>query len=227
MDLFSHILWTRVGTRDKLWDDEALLFALLPDAGFLLIMLYVFFGKPMDLDFSDAMLTLPPAFLIIYRLLHSFIILAIVALFVWKYSPKLLPALSAWAVHICMDIPFHGSAMFGTRFLYPILPDFYINGLSWGNPMVLAYSYLLLLVVWYYLEMRELKKHRNPGLRADWLDRAAYFAKALINPQPIPAGHAQNGDYARASDQVSGEDREGPEKSEDIGTGTVPPPQAG
>jgi hypothetical protein len=73
MDLFSHILWTRVGTRDKLWDDEALLFALLPDAGFLLIMLYVFFGKPMDLDFSDAMLTLPPAFLIIYRLLHSFI----------------------------------------------------------------------------------------------------------------------------------------------------------
>jgi hypothetical protein len=227
MDLFSHILWTRVGTRNKLWDEEALLFALLPDIGFLLIMLYVIFGKPMWQDFGDAMVTLPPAFLIIYRLLHSFVTLALVAMIVWRLSPKLLPAMSPWALHICMDIPFHGGEMFGTRFLYPILPNFYVSGISWGDYRVLAVSYFMILVVWYYLEMRELKKHRNPTLSADWLDRLERFIGNKINPQPIPAGHAESGNYARASDQVSGEDREGPEKGEDNSAGAIPPPQTG
>lgn len=227
MDLFSHVLWTCLGTRNKLWDEEALLFAVLPDIGFLLIMMYVIFGKPMDQDFADAMATLPRSFLIIYRLLHSFVTLGIVSVIVWKLSPKLLPALSAWAMHICMDIPFHGGALFGTRFLYPILPDFYFSGLSWGDYRVLAASYFLLLVMWYYLEMRELKKHRSRVRRIDWLDRLEHFAKALINPQPIPMSHAENGDYARASDQVPGEDGQGPEKGEDNGTETIPPPEAG
>ena len=227
MDLFSHIMWTHVGTRNKLWDDEAMLFALLPDVGYLLIMMYVIFGKPMNLDFSDAMVTLPPAFLIIYRLLHSFVTLGIVFLIVWKLSPKLLPALSAWAVHICMDIPFHGGALFGTRFLYPFLPDFYLSGLSWGDYRVLAASYFLLLVVWYYMEMKELKKHRNPEWAGDWLDRLENFIGNQINPRPITAGHAESGDYARTYAQVPGEDREGPEKGENNSTGTIPPPQAG
>jgi hypothetical protein len=227
MDFFSHVLWTRVGTRNKLWDEEALLFTLLPDAGFFLIMLYVLFGKPTNLNFADAMLTLPPAFMAIYNMLHSFVILVIVALFVWKFRPKLLPALSAWALHICMDIPFHGGAMFGTRFLYPILPDFYFSGMSWGDYRVLAVSYFMLLVVWYYLEMRELKKHRNPGLNADWLDRVERSIGNQINPRPIPVGHAESGDNAGTSGQVPGEDREGPEEGQDCGAGTVPPPQAG
>jgi hypothetical protein len=227
MDLFSHILWTRVGTRNKLWDEEAMLFALLPDAGFLLIMLYVIFGKPMGQDFSDAMVTLPASFLVIYRLLHSFVTLAIVALIVLKLRPKLLLALSAWALHICMDIPFHGSAMFGTRFLYPILPDFYINGLSWGDYRVLAASYFMLLVVWYYLELKELKKHRRPEWAGDWIDRMERFAKEVINQQPIHVGHAEGGDITRASGQVPGEDSEGPEEGQDNSAGTVPPSQAG
>jgi len=173
MDIFSHVLWTRVITRNKLWDEEALLFSILPDTGSLLIMLYVIFGKPMGQDFTDAMTTLPASF------------------------------------------------------LYPILPDFYIHGLSWGDYRVLAASYFLLLVAWYYLEMRELKKHRSRSWSADWLDRLERFIGNQINPQPIPAGHAESGDHARASGQVPGEDRERVEKGENNCAGTVPPPQAG
>jgi hypothetical protein len=190
MDLFSHILWTRVFTRNKLWDQEALLFAVLPDAGFLLIMLYVIFGKPMNLDFSDAMQTIPPGFIVVYRVLHSFVTVGIVALILWKLKPSILPALSAWVLHICMDIPVH-DGMFGTRFLYPILPDFYITGVTWGQWQILAGSYLLLLVTWYYLETRELKKHRRPELGNDWLDRVELLLVGLVNPRPLPSYASQ------------------------------------
>jgi hypothetical protein len=224
MDLFSHVLWTRLFTRNKLWDEEALLFALLPDAGFLLIMLYVIFGKPMHLGFNDAMLTLPPAFLIIYHMLHSFVTVGIAALILWRLKPALLPALSAWVLHICMDIPFH-SEMFGTRFLYPILPDFYINGMSWGDWRVLAASYFLLLVAWYCLEMRELRKHRR-GV-PDWFDGVMVSAAALINPNTIPAAHEAGRDFAGASGQVHGEDVGGTCQGQDSGSGEVAPPEAG
>jgi len=228
MDLFSHVLWTRTLTRNKLWDQEALLFAVLPDAGFLLIMLYVIFGKPMNLDFFDAMKTIPPAFLIIYHMLHSFVTVGITALILWKLRPKLLPALSAWVLHICMDIPFH-SDLFGTRFLYPILPEFYVSGMSWGDWRVLAASYFMLLVAWYYMEMRELMKHKNPG-RHDWLDSLIVSAAALINPKPIPSAHEgcePVGDNGRTSGQVPGDNVDGLGQGEDCGPGAEPPQEAG
>ena len=225
MDMFSHILWTHVGARNKLWHEEAMLFAVLPDVGFLLIMLYVVFGTP-GAKFGDAMLTLPPAFLVIYHLLHSFVTLAVVALIVWKLRPKLLPALSAWALHICMDIPFHAD-MFGTRFMYPLLPDLYISGMSWGDYRVLGLSYFMLLATWYYLEMRELRKHRRPGRGPDLLDRLGTFAGGLINPKPISVAHAESGDCPRASGQVPGDNRGGNGKDKDCSTGAKPPPEAG
>jgi hypothetical protein len=224
MDLFSHVLWTRLYTRNKLWDDEALLFAVLPDAGFLLIMLYVVFGKPMNLDFNDAMRTIPPVFMVVYHILHSFVTVGIVALILWKLKPKLLPALSAWVLHICMDVPFH-SDMFGTRFLYPILPDFYISGMSWGDWRVLAGSYFLLLVAWFYLELRDLNRHRRG--RPDWIDNVIVSAAALINPKPIPSAHEALGDNRGTSGQVLGDDIQSVGQGEDSGSGAQPPPEAG
>jgi len=225
MDLFSHLLWTRALTRNKLWDMEALMFAVLPDAGFGLIMMYVIFGKPMALDFSDAMRTIPPGFIVVYHLLHSFVTVAIVALILWKLRPKLLPALSAWALHICMDIPFHDD-MFGTRLLYPILPDLYVSGMSWGDWRVLAASYFLLLVTWTYLEMRELRNHRR-GV-TDWLDKAVMYAAALINPKPIPSAHeGARADNHGAPGQVPGDNGEGAGQGQDCSAGPEPPQEAG
>ena len=130
MDIFSHILWVYVPTRNKIWRDEALFFAILPDLGFLFILLYVLFGTSMYVGFDRAMLTMPDILFTIYFTLHSFVTLGIVALIVWKLRPKLLPALSGWFIHILIDIPVHDGA-FGTRFLYPILPNTYISGVKW------------------------------------------------------------------------------------------------
>ncbi|MFO7618230.1 MAG: hypothetical protein R6W91_00990 [Thermoplasmata archaeon] len=227
MDLFSHVLWTSVLARNKLWHDEAILFALLPDTGFLLIMAYVLVGTPMNVGFSGAMATMPEAFLVIYHLLHSFVVFGIAALVVWKLKPKLLPAMSAWALHICMDIPFH-DGLFGTRIFYPILPDFYISGITWGDYRVLAASYFLLLATWFYLEMRELRKHRRRDhWIPDWIDRLERFAAGLINPKPIPAAHAALGDNPGASCRVPGEDGQRPEEGEDCSARAVPPQEAG
>ncbi len=225
MDLFSHVLWTSMLTRNKLWQDEAIIFALLPDAGFFLIMLYALFGS--DGNFSEAMASLPPAFMVLYHLLHSFVVFGIAAIIVWKLQPRLLPAMSAWAFHICMDIPFH-DGMFATRFLYPVLPNVYVSGFAWSDYRLLAASYFLLLVTWYYLEMRELAKHRRrERWIPDWIDRLERFAADLINPKPIPVAHEEVGNYQRASCQLPGENLCGAEEGEGSGAGTISPPQAG
>jgi hypothetical protein len=227
MDLFSHVLWTSMLTRNKLWQDEAIVFALLPDAGYLLIMLYALFGAPPGVSYQEAMATLPPAFLVLYHLLHSFIVFGIAAILVWKWKPALLPAMSAWALHIIMDIPFH-TGMFATRFLYPILPNLSVSGISWADYRLLAVSYFLLLVTWYYLEMRELAKHRRrERWIPDWIDRMERFAAALINPKPIPVAHEEVGNNAGASYQLPGENLGSAEEGEGCGSRTVPPPQAG
>jgi len=94
MDFFQHILWTYVLFRNKLWRDEALVFAILPDIGFLFILFYVFNSSH---NFARAIYYMPGEYLIVYNLFHSFVILGIVALVVWKLRPKLLPALSGWS----------------------------------------------------------------------------------------------------------------------------------
>jgi len=227
MDIFSHVLWTSMLTRNKLWQEEAILFALLPDMGYVLIMAHALFRIPTGDSLAQSMAVTPAAFLVLYHMMHSFVVLGVAALFVWKLKPKLLPAMSAWALHICMDIPFHGGT-FGTRFLYPILPNTYFSGISWSDYRLLAASYFLLLTLWYYLEMRELAKHRRrERWIPDWIDRLERFAAALINPKPIPMAHAEVGDNAGTPRRIPGEDPRGTGESQDSGAGTVPPPEAG
>ncbi len=227
MDLFSHVLWTSVVSRNRLWHDEAVLFALLPDAGYLIIMIYALFGAPYGVEFSQAMVSLPPAFIVLYHSMHSLVVFGIAAIIVWRLKPKLLPAMSAWAFHICMDIPFHGG-IFGTRIFYPILPDFYVHGITWLDYRVTAASYFLLLATWFYLEMRELRKHRRRNnWIPDWIDRAERFAAALINPQPIPVAHAEVGDNGAAPFRLPEEDCHSPGEGQDSRAGALPPPEAG
>ena len=120
MDFFSHILWVYLPVKNKLWRDEALFFAALPDLGFLLVLLYVFASPG---GFWTSVNNMPEIYFQIYYFLHSFVALGIVAVIIWRLRPKLLPALSGWFIHIMIDIPFHENPKFTTRFLYPILPE--------------------------------------------------------------------------------------------------------
>lgn len=217
MDIFSHVLWVYVPTRNKLWRDEALLFAALPDFGFLLILLYVFFVSP--LNFSRAIYTMPDTLLVIYFSLHSFVTLGIVALIVWKLRPRLLPALSGWFIHILIDIPVHDGS-FGTRFLYPIFPDTYVSGISWLDYRVLAFSYLALVIAYIYSLRRERKKHvMGKKWKPDWIDKFHEKADALINRKRISTSDVKRNDFEGTLGDVSGEDRKSP------GQGQNQPPE--
>jgi hypothetical protein len=92
MDIFSHLLWVYVPFRNKLWRDEALFFAALPDIGTALIFGYILLGTPMHVGFWKALVTMPPVLFHIYYATHSFVTLGVVALIVWRLRPKLLGA---------------------------------------------------------------------------------------------------------------------------------------
>ncbi len=200
MDIFSHIFWVYVPTRNKLWRDEALLFAALPDLGFLFILLYIFFFT--SRNFSAGVSTMPDFLLVIYFMLHSFVTLGIVALIVWKLRPKLLPALSGWLIHILMDIPVH-DGYFGTRFLYPLFPDTYVSGITWLDYRVLALSYLALVIVYIYSIRRERKKHvKGKDWEPDWIDKIHKKADALIKRKKISVTDVERDDIREPSDKI-------------------------
>lgn len=245
MEIFSHLLWSFTIFRNRLWREEALFFAVLPDASFLLIMLYVLLGTPMNVGFQEAMLTMPYAFKAIYFLMHSFVTLGIVALVVWWFKPKLLPALLGWLVHICMDIPFHDGE-FATRFLYPISPDIYIKGMFWTDIRILAAAYFALSLTLSYALWRESKKHKKGQFwKPDLIDKGTEFCEAafkkllarhpkfrkpvgdIINQDGINPAHAEVGDIPGASGQVPGEDPPGTGESQNRSAGAVPPQEAG
>lgn len=224
MDVLSHLLWTNLLFRNKLYREEAIYFTLLPDAAFLLIMGYVIFGKPMAMGWDEAMETIPGFFLAFYHLTHSLVMFGIVAALVWRFRRSLLPAMSAWLLHICMDIPFH-TGEFSTRFLYPLLPSMHLEGVPWTDYRALALTYLVLACAYVYADWRDTVKHRRrEAWTPDWLDRAGLLIGGLINPKPVPAGYAQVGDNRGAPVGVPGEDAQGPGEGEDSGAPPVPPP---
>ena len=187
MEIFSHLLWPLMLFRNKLWKEEALFFAILPDISFFMIMLYVLLGTPMDVGWSGAMYRMPEIYNQFYFFMHSFVALGIAAIIIWKLKPRLLPALSGWFLHICMDIPMHDGD-YATRFLYPIFPNVYFSGLEWTDYRVLGISYLLLLNFSIYSLWRERKKHRmDDEWKTDWVDKIHLQFGKLYDKIPEPA----------------------------------------
>ena len=235
MEIFSHILWPLLLFRNKLWREEALFFAILPDISFLFIMLFVLIGTPMDVGWAGAMYRMPEIYKQFYFFMHSFVAVGIAAVIVWKLKPRMLPALSAWFLHICMDIPVHDGE-FATRFLYPLFPNVYIeSSLTWTDYRVLGITYLMLLNFTIYSLWRERKKHRmDQDWKTDWVDKIhIQFGKLLERvPEPAPtprlnaAGslinkklnsmpNAARGHIQRALDKLSRKDKNSPGQGED------------
>jgi uncharacterized BrkB/YihY/UPF0761 family membrane protein len=213
MDPIFHALFTNLYARDERWRDEALAFSLLPDLGFLLIELYMFFYITASVNYTDAMAAIPPVFIAVYRIFHSLLVFGIVAAIVWRLKPRLLPALSAWLLHILVDIPVH-EGTFTTRILYPVLPDVQFHGWSWGTPAIVISAYAILLVLYAFSAWRDRRKHlAAERWRPDIFDRMNARADALLKAKRLPILHAIRQNHRKAPGRLPGEDGESPIKN--------------
>ncbi len=146
MDFIAHILWSFIifhGSWDLLRIGLAVFFGILPDLALTPIFFKFVFNRD-KFDRKRFIKQTPDYVFKLYNSTHSiivFLIFFIPALIIFG-EPALL--MTAWLIHVLVDIPTHEKNFFGTKFLYP-LSDYSINGFSWANKWFLIVNYTLII----------------------------------------------------------------------------------
>lgn len=148
MDIFAHGLWSFAVFHRKKYKWLAALFGILPDilSFGVLFIIYLLTGSiprgPPQLN------TIPKLIFSAYNITHSFIVFILVFVLIYIFTKKWFWPLTAWAIHILIDIPTHSFRFFPTPFLWPI-SNYMVDGISWATPwfMVLNYSGLLIVFI--------------------------------------------------------------------------------
>ena len=87
----------------------------------------------------------------LYNVTHSLVIFAVVFLIVWTLHKKPFLPMLAWPLHILVDIPLHSTAFFPTPFFWPFFNNLRVNGIPWGEPIILIPNVILLVVLYSWL----------------------------------------------------------------------------
>ena len=158
MDIVSHGLWGAIGfgrrTRQSFW--LAFMVGIAPDLfSFGILTMAAMLGLATQPDFTHGT---PPESSIpeyvhdLYNVTHSLVVFLIVFLLVWLVVKQPIWELSAWGLHVLMDIPSHSFAFFPTPFLWPI-SDWKFNGWQWMSPYIFIPNVALLVLVygWYFI----------------------------------------------------------------------------
>ena len=169
MDIVSHGFWGAITfgrrTRSSFW--LAFTIGIAPDLfSFGILTMAAMLGMAEQPDFSHGT---PPESSIpqyvhqLYNVTHSLVVYLIVFFLVWILLRRPLWELSAWALHVLMDIPSHSFAFFPTPFLWP-LSDWKFNGWQWMTPYVFIPNVTLLigLYLWYFTVRR---RSRQPAFK--------------------------------------------------------------
>ncbi|MDP3765951.1 MAG: hypothetical protein Q8R04_05550 [Nanoarchaeota archaeon] len=146
MDIFAHGLWSYAVFHKKKYVWLATLFGLLPD---FLSFGIIFVINLLNGNFHrgpPSINSLPEWLFAAYNMTHSFVIFLIVFILIYAFTKKWLWALTAWGLHVLIDIPTHSFRFFPTPFLWPI-SDYKFNGISWGTPWFMLVNYSALMVV--------------------------------------------------------------------------------
>lgn len=161
MDIVSHGLWGGIAFGRRNWKSFWLsfFFGIAPDLfSFGIFTVGVWTGVAHGLDWSSGPPDprLVPSYVhSLYNVTHSLIIFLLVFGTVWLVRKKPLYELSAWGLHILVDIPTHSNAFFPTPFLWPV-SSFHVSGIPWGHPSIFIPNVVLLLVLysWFFARYR-------------------------------------------------------------------------
>ena len=146
MDIFAHGLWSFAIFHKKRYVWLATLFGILPD---LLSFGIIFVINLLNGNLHrgpPALSSLPDWLFAAYNMTHSLIVFLIAFVLVYAFTKKWLWALTAWGIHIIIDIPTHSTRFFPTPFLWP-LSDYVFDGISWATPWFMLLNYGSLMVV--------------------------------------------------------------------------------
>ena len=159
MDIFAHGLWTYAIFHKKKYVWLAVLFGLLPD---ILSFGIIFVMNLVNRNFHSgppAIHTLPKWLFAAYNLTHSLVMFFVIFVLIYILTRKWFWALTAWGIHILIDIPTHSLRYFPTPFLWP-LSDYVFNGISWGTPWFMLVNYSALMIVFVLIAHNRAKERK-------------------------------------------------------------------
>ncbi len=157
MDIFAHGLWSYAVFHKKKYAWLAVLFGVLPDIlsfGILFIMNLINGGLRRG---PPSLSSLPDWLFAAYNMTHSFVIFLLVFFTVYVLTKKWFWPLTAWALHILIDIPTHSFRFFPTPFLWPIT-GYKFDGISWATPWFMLLNYSVLLIAFIVIAYNGQKK---------------------------------------------------------------------
>jgi hypothetical protein len=168
VDILSHGLWGAIAfgrrNRSSFW--LAFFIGLAPDLlSFGILHISATLGFDQQPDFSHGT---PPESSIpqyvhhLYDITHSVIVFLIVFLLVWWRLKRPLWELSAWGLHVLVDVPTHSHAFFATPVFWPLF-DWKFNGWQWMTPSILIPNYVLLLLLYAWYLSRQAGMKRKSG----------------------------------------------------------------
>ena len=164
MDIVSHGLWggLALGRKNRKVFLAAVSLSVLPDIlaeGVMFSMVFLNIHGMPTLDHGHPKLSEFPQYAQnFYNCTHSLMVFFAAFLVIWILRKKPFALLSAWALHILIDIPTHSLELFPTPFLWP-LSDMKFNGISWRDPAIMIPNIVLLLAS-YSLWFLHRKRHK-------------------------------------------------------------------
>jgi hypothetical protein len=173
MDIVSHGLWGAIAfarkSRSSFW--LAFVIGLAPDLfSFGVLYTAAVFGLEDKPDFSQGT---PPESSIpqfvhdLYNVTHSFIVFLLAFLLIGFLLKRPLWELSAWGLHVLVDVPTHSHAFFPTPVLWPLF-DWKFNGWQWTTPTILVPNFVLLslLYTWFLSQSYLTKRKKDKSCQA-------------------------------------------------------------
>ena len=159
MDIFAHGLWSYAVFHKKKYVWLATLFGLLPD---FLSFGIIFVINLLNGSFNrgpPAINSLPEWLFAAYNMTHSFVMFLFAFILIYAFTKKWFWALTAWGIHILIDIPTHSFKYFPTPFLWP-LSDYKFNGISWSSPWFMLVNYSALMIVFVLIAHNRAKEKK-------------------------------------------------------------------